>query len=229
MAFSIGFASWQTRRRATSRRMRLPFESLVPLPEVIAASTGKSVASIRVGEQYEKMLAEIGPEFHILREAPIEEIRQKAGLLIAEGIERLRSGRVERTPGYDGEYGKIEILRPEDIAKLQGQLSFFRGGCGKTARKQAAPAGIKKRAGKENSAAADEGEQLNAEQRAAVCAADRRTAGDCRPGDGQDEDPRSPDRASGGAGDKAGRDNGCDLYAQSGGGDAGTSGKIAGG
>ena len=163
----------------------LPFESLVPLPEVIAASTGKSAASVRVREQYEKMLAEIGPEFHILREAPIEEIRQKAGLLIAEGIERLRSGRVERTPGYDGEYGKIEILRPEDMARVQGQLSFFAEDAEKTARKQAAPAGIKKRAGKENSAAADEGEQLNAEQRAAVCAEDRRTAVIAGPGTGK--------------------------------------------
>ena len=38
-----------------------PFESLVPLPEVIAASTGKSASSKKVLEQYEKLLGKLGP------------------------------------------------------------------------------------------------------------------------------------------------------------------------
>lgn len=102
-----------------------PFESLVPLLEVIGASTGISPAGKKAGEQYEHMMKSLGPEFKILREIPVEDIRKTAGPLIAEGISRLRRGKVERTPGYDGEYGKISLLTPEDISGLQGQMSFF--------------------------------------------------------------------------------------------------------
>ena len=102
-----------------------PFESLVPLPEVIAASTGASAAGKKVQETYERLIGALGPEFFILRQAPIEDIRRAAGPLVAEGISRLRAGRVKRTPGYDGEYGKIGLLSEEDISSLEGQLSLF--------------------------------------------------------------------------------------------------------
>ena len=69
-----------------------PFESLVPLPEVIAASTGRSAAGKRVQEEYQSMLDKLGTEFAILREVPIEDIRCHSGYLIAEGIRRLREG-----------------------------------------------------------------------------------------------------------------------------------------
>ncbi len=102
-----------------------PFESLVPLPEVIAASTGTSAAGKKVQETCDRMVGALGPEFFILRQAPIEDIRHAAGPLVAEGISRLREGRVKRTPGYDGEYGKIGLLSEEDISSLEGQLSLF--------------------------------------------------------------------------------------------------------
>lgn len=102
-----------------------PFESLVPLLEVIGASTGISPAGKKAMEQYEHLTKALGSEFSILREIPVEDIRKTAGPLIAEGIQRLRSGQVERTPGFDGEYGKIGLLTPEDISGLEGQISLF--------------------------------------------------------------------------------------------------------
>lgn len=85
------------------------FESLVPLNEVIASSMGYTTASARVKEKYNILIQHLGPEFFILREAPIGEIEAIAGSNIAEGIQRLRSGKVEILPGYDGEYGKVKI------------------------------------------------------------------------------------------------------------------------
>ena len=101
------------------------FESLVPLPEVIAASIGSGAASKKVQGQYEKMLSSLGAEFSILRQVPLEDIKKTSGPLIAEGIKRLREGKVERIPGFDGEYGKIHLLNASEINLLQGQLSLF--------------------------------------------------------------------------------------------------------
>ena len=104
-----------------------PFESLVPLPEVIAASTGHSAASAKVEQQYQSMLHKLGPEFSVLREIPVEEIRKSSGYLISEGIRRLREGRVERLPGYDGEYGTIRLFNRTEIDSVDGQMSLFSG------------------------------------------------------------------------------------------------------
>ena len=56
-----------------------PFESLAPLPEVIAASTGLSPASKKVLALYEELLLSLGTEFSILRDVPLEDIGRAAG------------------------------------------------------------------------------------------------------------------------------------------------------
>ncbi len=114
-------------------KQAVPFESLVPLPEAIAASTGYTPISRRVQAQYEDMLARLGSEFHILRHCPIEDIRHTAGPCIAEGIRRVRQGEITAIPGYDGEYGKIQILDEATIAALSGQLALFPAYTGKKA------------------------------------------------------------------------------------------------
>ena len=102
-----------------------PFESLVPLPEVIGASSGHSAASVKVQREYQKMLSELGPEFDILRNLPLEDIRRVSGTRVAEGIGRLRRGQVERIPGFDGEYGVIKLFSAEELNNTEGQMSFF--------------------------------------------------------------------------------------------------------
>ena len=86
------------------------YESLVPLPEVISACMGYSTASKKVQGCFEQMLQTLGTEFDILRNVPSEDIKTCAGERIAEGIENVRTGNVKRIPGYDGEYGKIELF-----------------------------------------------------------------------------------------------------------------------
>lgn len=109
-------------------KMAKHFESLVPLHEVIAASMGVTTASVKVKQTYDNLIRNLGPELFILRQAPLADIKQKAGALIAEGILRLRSGKVDIEPGYDGEYGKIKLMDKREIALLSGQLCFFTEG-----------------------------------------------------------------------------------------------------
>ena len=91
-----------------------PFESLMPLPEVIGASVGRGAAGVRVQREYQRLLAKLGPEFEILRNIPSEDIRRAAGERVAEGIQRLRKGQVECVPGFDGEYGVIRLFSAEE-------------------------------------------------------------------------------------------------------------------
>ena len=86
------------------------YESLEPLPEVLSTCMGYSAARKKVQGCFEQMIQTLGTEFDILRNVPSEDIKSCAGERIAEGIENVRTGNVKRIPGYDGEYGKIELF-----------------------------------------------------------------------------------------------------------------------
>lgn len=107
-----------------SPQMR-PYQKLVPLAETIASCAGMTTASKKVAALYERMLQELGSEFYILREAPLEDISRISSPVVAEGIARLREGRVKLAPGYDGEYGKVTLFTPEERDELTGQTSIF--------------------------------------------------------------------------------------------------------
>lgn len=160
-----------------------PFESLAPLPEVIAASTGGPSSGKRMDAQYERLLHELGPEFYILRQASIEEIARAAGPCVAEGIRRLRTGQVERRPGFDGEYGTISLLTPAEIEQFGGQMSFFSAPAKKAAKPQAKrnrPLTVL-----QADPAAPSTEMLNPQQRAAVEAREPVVAVVAGPGTGK--------------------------------------------
>lgn len=91
------------------------FESLMPLPEVLAEIMGRSASSKGVQQKYLELLHQLGPEFEILRRIPPEDIQRADGSLLSEGIRRLRAGQVERVSGFDGQYGTIRLFRPEEL------------------------------------------------------------------------------------------------------------------
>ncbi len=103
----------------------MPFENLIPLPEIIGSVLQVGPTSKRVQTVYEQMLSTHGAELKILRQLPIEEIAKTGDPLIAEGIRRMREGEVHIDPGYDGVYGKIQVFSDEDRALLSGQESLF--------------------------------------------------------------------------------------------------------
>jgi len=79
------------------------FERLIPLAQVIAACKGKR----RI---YDGLIQGVGPELFVLRQAPIEDIARVAGTAVAEGIQNMRAGKVHIQPGYDGEYGRVQLF-----------------------------------------------------------------------------------------------------------------------
>lgn len=161
-----------------------PFESLAPLPEAIAASTGVSPAAKKTTQLYEKMLAELGDEFTILRQTPIADIGAVAGPCVAEGIRRLRAGEVQRRVGFDGEYGTISLLTPAEIEQFSGQLSLFSAAA--PAKKPAQKHTLTKTAAApQPEAPAPAGDMLNPAQQAAVEAEEPAVAVVAGPGTGK--------------------------------------------
>ncbi len=95
------------------------FFSLVPLPEVLGEILGVGPGSKAVLGEYARTIARFGSEFGLLLHTPLEEIRNQS-VILGEAMGRIRSGRVHRQPGYDGEYGVIRVFAPGELAKLIG-------------------------------------------------------------------------------------------------------------
>jgi len=89
----------------------LPYESLIALRTVLSEAMSVGPASKRVGTAYEKMLAALGPELFVLRQAPLEDIAA-VGVhpRAAKAVGRMRRGEVSVAPGYDGQYGVVCLL-----------------------------------------------------------------------------------------------------------------------
>jgi DNA helicase II / ATP-dependent DNA helicase PcrA len=103
----------------------IPFKSLIPLEEIIADTLHVGVATKRVREAYNNIIQALGNEFAILLDATEQDVKAATLPEIAEGIMRVRKGEVHIEPGYDGEYGKIEIFKKdEQTASIQQNTLF---------------------------------------------------------------------------------------------------------
>jgi len=99
----------------------IPFQRLIPLEEIIADVLGVGVGTKGVEGYYKNLIRVFGNEFKVLLEIKKEQISAASTPEIAEGIERVRQGKVSIRPGYDGEYGKIDVFGDgEERPKTRG-------------------------------------------------------------------------------------------------------------
>lgn len=104
----------------------IPFKSLVPLEEIIADVRGQKRGTKAVTQQYQSILYKFGAELEALIEAPEKDLFSNMPEDIAWGIINVRNGKVNKIPGFDGEYGSIKVLPPEESGQSkEEQLSLF--------------------------------------------------------------------------------------------------------
>jgi uncharacterized protein (TIGR00375 family) len=101
------------------------FKSLIPLEEIIADTLGVMTGTKRVGEEYKSLIDKFGSEFNVLLEASRPELELTTLSEVAEGIIRVREGKVYVEPGYDGVYGKIRIFSEGEQKTASKQKTLF--------------------------------------------------------------------------------------------------------
>ncbi len=104
---------------------RIPYYNLIQLDEIIAESYGVGVASKKVKEEYENLIKKFGSELKILLEVGDEEIKNAVGSQISQAVKAVHEAKLKIRPGYDGEYGKVEIFSEDEREELETQKSLF--------------------------------------------------------------------------------------------------------
>ena len=86
-----------------------PFRSVIPLLDLIAGVLQVGCATKRAQGMYLELLQQVGSEFHVLLEAPLQEIAKASSATLARAVGLMREGKVAIDPGYDGRYGAVAV------------------------------------------------------------------------------------------------------------------------
>ncbi len=97
---------------------RPEFWSLVELDKIIAEAEGiKGRAAKKVEKIYWELVSKAGTEMNLLLNMSVKEIAAICSPRMAEAIRRMREGKVTiDPPGYDGEYGVVNIFSEKEKA-----------------------------------------------------------------------------------------------------------------
>jgi superfamily I DNA/RNA helicase len=109
---------------------RRPYRSLIPLREILGELLETGAASKKVAALYGALIEKAGSELGLLMNMSIADIEGLkppglSGELLAAALERMRSGRVSISPGYDGEYGVIRAFAPGETPPVKFRAELF--------------------------------------------------------------------------------------------------------
>jgi len=94
-----------------------PFRTLIPLHDLLAARLDAAVATKKVWQEYNKLIAAFQNEFNILLNVSGDDLKKVTSEQITKDILKNREGKIKVKPGFDGEYGQ-PILDTEEQKKL---------------------------------------------------------------------------------------------------------------
>jgi uncharacterized protein (TIGR00375 family) len=106
--------------------LRVPYQHLVPLNEIIAEAIEKTPECQSVWDIYFRLIHEFGSEHAVLTAVSIPDLARIQPERISQGVDRVRKGAVRIAPGHDGFYGRVSLFEPElPEGNSAGQLTLF--------------------------------------------------------------------------------------------------------
>jgi len=105
----------------------IPYRSIIPLPNIIADYYGMNRNSKRVQNLFLDIIHQAGNEFKVLLDLSAEELKKIMPDILADGILKMRENKIKLIPGFDGEYGRVEIFsdKEKQTAKDNKQAKLF--------------------------------------------------------------------------------------------------------
>lgn len=110
------------RQKVINSSNKIPFKSLVPLAEIIAEYFQQNKNTKKVQTSYFEFIEKGTNELNILLNLSEGELQQFVPELLVKGIIRVRDGKVQRFPGYDGEFGSIKVFTKKELESPQKVL-----------------------------------------------------------------------------------------------------------
>jgi uncharacterized protein (TIGR00375 family) len=102
-----------------------PYHNIIQLADILSEVMQVGPKSKKVSRAYQSLLEKLGSEFNILHTLATDVIEQAGIPLLAEAVRRMRQREINVIPGFDGQYGRIQIFKNDDRAALLGQQPLF--------------------------------------------------------------------------------------------------------
>ncbi|WP_020586011.1 UvrD-helicase domain-containing protein [Desulfobacter curvatus] len=104
---------------------RHPHTYVVPLADILSQIFGVGPNTKKVNTHYDKAVNALGPELAILTQLSTDIIERAGVPLLPQAIQKMRDGDIHIDPGFDGEYGTVNIFTREEKENIQGEKSLF--------------------------------------------------------------------------------------------------------
>jgi DNA helicase-2/ATP-dependent DNA helicase PcrA len=108
------------------RKNKHPFNSIIPLKEMLGELAGVGTNSKKVDQTYMELIKKGVPELELLLDTPLEDIKTIGGEELAEAICRMRNREIYIREGFDGEYGIIKVFGENERPGLELQNCLFK-------------------------------------------------------------------------------------------------------
>jgi len=101
------------------------YKNIIPLADILSEIFEVGPKTKKVSTYYNKAIETLGPELKILLDKSFEQIETANIPLLAEAIMKMRKGNINIDPGFDGEFGKVNIFSNQEKETLKGEKYFL--------------------------------------------------------------------------------------------------------